>query len=107
MKPLGAVMWLWYDWRAAVIVNDDGMVIDILEWTKPEVNQATHRLDAIRNGGLTNEAKHLQKDFPKRRSGLQGEDLPEADYPAMTDDLQIIFEQAALGLPTWTFKSSR
>lgn len=99
MKPLGAVMWLWYDWRAAVIVNDEGMVIDILEWTKPDVKQATHRLDAIRNGGLTNEAETLAERFPEAKIRLAGsEDLPEADYPAMTDDLQIIFEQAALGL---------
>ena len=92
-------MWLWYDWRAAAIVNQDGLIIDIIEWSKPEVKQATHRIDAIRNGGLTDEAEVLAQRFPEATICLAGSDeLPEADYPAMTAQLNEIFEEAALGL---------
>ena len=71
-------MWLWYDWRAAAIVNQDGLIIDIIEWSKPEVKQATYRIDAIRNGGLTDEAEVLAQRFPEATICLAGSDeLPE------------------------------
>ena len=83
----------------AAIVNQDGLIIDIIEWSKPEVKQATYRIDAIRNGGLTDEAEVLSQRFPEATICLAGSDeLPEADYPEMTAELNEIFEEAALGL---------
>ena len=68
-------------------------------WSKPEVKQATYRIDAIRNGGLTDEAEVLSQRFPEATICLAGSDeLTEADYPEMTAELNEIFEEAALGL---------
>ena len=76
-------MWLWYDWQAAAVADDDGIIHDSAVWDGFFDQRALiERLHCIANGGLTQEARLLQDRFPDAKATIHGDPkLPKADWP--------------------------
>ncbi|MBT4406868.1 MAG: hypothetical protein HOC79_03235, partial [Euryarchaeota archaeon] len=91
---------IWFDWRAAAVVNSDGVIIDVEEWSGPyKVNDVMQRLELLKAGAMTTEARSLLIQFPDSILLPSGSsDLPEANYPIPDDDAQTIADEAALKL---------
>ena len=76
-------MWLWYDWRAAAVVDDDGNIVDSLEWDGHMTEHAVvERLRTIALGQPIREASELKERFPEAKLRVHGDEaLPDADWP--------------------------
>ena len=76
-------MWLWYDWQAAAVADNDGLIHDLAVWDGYFDQRAViERLHCIANGGLIQEALLLQERFPEAKPVIHGDDnLPDADWP--------------------------
>ena len=94
---LPLTMWLWYDWQAAAVADDDGIIHDQAVWDGFFDQRALiERLYCIANGGLTQEAMLLHKRFPDAKPLIHGdEQLPEADWPLPSDEALQAADKAA------------
>ena len=53
-------MWLWYDWRAAAVADDEGTILDVEQWDGfYDERSVVQRLECIAAAGLTPEALSL------------------------------------------------
>ncbi len=101
LEALGVIVQgIWFDWRAAAVVNSDGVIIDVDEWSGPyKVNDVMQRLELLKAGAMTTEARSLLIQFPDSILLPSGSsELPEANYPIPDDDAQLIADEAALKL---------
>jgi len=93
-------MWLWYDWRAAAIVNEHGHVLDEVIWSSeyplPAVKE---RLRMVQRLQLTPEATSLHERFPEAKLVRTGEgDIPSFPIPELSDAAVQIADQAMIEL---------
>jgi len=91
-------MWLWYDWQAAAVADDEGIIHDEAVWDGFFDQRALiERLECIANNGLTPEARALQERFPEAKPLIHGDaKLPDADWPLPSDEaLQFVDKAAA------------
>ena len=66
-------MWLWYDWQAAAVADDEGVIHDVAVWDGFFDQRALiERLQCIANGGLTQEAMLLHERFPEAKPTIHG-----------------------------------
>ena len=95
-------MWLWYDWRAAAIADDEGTILDDEQWDGfLDQRSVVARLECIAAGGLTPEARTLLERFPDALPRVHGEsDLPQADWPLPSQKAQQAVDQAAIAMAT-------
>lgn len=93
-------MRLWYDWRAAAVVNDQGNLVDVLEHDGHLTEHAVvERLRTLAQGELIPEALSLKERFPEAVPAVHGtQGLPEAAYPLPSDALLALADQAAIRL---------
>jgi len=93
-------MWLWYDWRAAAVVDDHGNIVDSLEWDGYMTEHAVvERLRQIAAGQPVREAVELHQRFPEALLCVHGDpQLPEAAWPLPTGEQQAMADAAALRL---------
>lgn len=96
----GVPMWLWYDWRAAAVVDQQGNLVDVMEWSGHKTEQAVvQRLRQIANGQPIREALELSERFPQAQLCVHGDPaLPDAQYPFPTSEEQQLADQAAIRL---------
>ena len=94
------MMWLWYDWQAAAVVNSDGSILDQDNWDGfYDQRLVVERLECIAQGGLTPEARLLLERFPEAKPLIHGDaDLPEAEYPLPSDEALQAADKAAIAL---------
>ena len=94
------MVWVWYDWLSAAVVDDEGQIIDVESWQgNMSVQQAMSRLELLSNSALTPEARTLSERFPDACVHPAGSaELPDADYPIPSDEQQEIADEAALKL---------
>lgn len=94
------MMWLWYDWQAAAVVNSDGFILDQDNWDGfYDHRLVVERLECIAQGGLTPEARLLLERFPEAKPLIHGDaDLPEAEYPLPSDEALQAADKAAIAL---------
>ncbi|MBT7460134.1 MAG: NOP58 family protein [Euryarchaeota archaeon] len=94
------MMWLWYDWQAAAVVNSDGSILDQDNWDGfYDHRLVVERLECIAQGGLTPEARLLLERFPEAKPLIHGDaDLPEAEYPLPSDEALQAADKAAIAL---------
>ncbi len=97
---LRPTMWLWYDWRAAAVCNDEGTILDVEQWDGfYDERSIVQRLECIAAKGLTAEAMTLLERFPEAKPRVHGElDLPEADWPLPDEAAQNAVDGAALAM---------
>ena len=90
-------MWLWYDWQAAAVADDEGVIHDQAVWDGFFDQRALiERLHCIANCGLTPEAMLLHERFPDAKPLIHGdEQLPEADWPLPSDEALQAADKAA------------
>ena len=93
-------MWLWYDWRAAAVVDEHGNIVDALEWEGHMTEHAVvERLRRIAAGQPVREAEELKQRFPEAVLCVHGDPrLPDASYPVPTAEQQAVADAAALRL---------
>ncbi len=93
-------MWLWYDWQAAAVADDDGNLLDVMQWDGHMTEHAVvERLRLIASGRPVREAEELKQRFPEAQMRVHGEpDLPQADWPTPDAEQQAIADAAALRL---------
>ena len=93
-------MWLWYDWRAAAVVDEHGNIVDSLEWDGHMTEHGVvERLRQIAAGQPVREAEELKQRFPEAVLCVHGDpQLPEADWPTPTSEQQAVADAAALRL---------
>ena len=93
-------MRLWYDWRAAAVVNDQGNLVDVLEHDGHLTEHAVvERLRTLAQGELIPAALSLKERFPEAVPAVHGtQGLPEAAYPLPSDALLALADQAAIRL---------
>ena len=93
-------MWLWYDWQAAAVADEDGNLVDVMRWDGHMSEHAVvERLRLIASGRLVREAEELKQRCPEAAGRGHGEpDLPEADWPLPNDEQQAVADGAALRL---------
>ena len=69
----GRFMWLWYDWRAAAVADDEGTILDVEQWDGfYDERSVVQRLECIAAAGLTPEAMTLQERFPDAKARVHG-----------------------------------
>ena len=91
-------MWLWYDWQAAAVADDEGIIHDQAIWDG-FFDQRTliERLHCIANGGLTQEAMLLHERFPEAKPLIHGDEkLPQADWPLPSNEALEAADKAAI-----------
>ena len=95
-------MWLWYDWQAAAVADNDGLIHDLAVWDGYFDQRAViERLHCIANGGLIQEALLLQERFPEAKPVIHGDDnLPDADWPLPSKEALDALDKAAHELAT-------
>jgi len=93
-------MWLWYDWQAAAVVNDEGHLLDVLVCGGHMTEHAAvERLRTVARGELIPEALTLLERFPDASPRVHGDaDLPEAAYPLPSSESMALADRAALRL---------
>jgi len=101
LKPsLPRIMWLWYDWRAAAVADENGHLIDVMEWSGHLTEHAVvERLRTVASGRLIPEAQALLERFPDATAYVHGDlSLPAALWPLPSAEEQAMADQAALRL---------
>jgi len=91
-------MWLVFDWQAAIIVDDDGQIIDDLKHNGFLVpKDIVQRIQSMNQGDLTPEALELSKRFPDAKP-RQRHDFatPLHDFPDPTKEQVLQFDQALI-----------
>ena len=93
-------MWLWYDWRAAAVVDDNGNILDEAQWDGPYgEHQIIERLDLIAANRLTKEAQILNERFEDAVVARHGDSrLPQANYPLPDNAAQVACDQAVIAM---------
>ncbi len=91
-------MWLWYDWRAAAVSDDDGNIVDSEEWDGwRDTDSVCARMDMIAHEALTPEAERLLERFPEAKPRIHGDDdLPTADWPLPSDEALEALDRGAI-----------
>ena len=91
-------MWLWYDWRAAAVADENGNILDSEEWDGwHDTNAVCSRMDIIAHEVLTPEAERLLERFPDAKPLIHGdEDLPDADWPLPSSEALEYLDKAAI-----------
>ena len=95
-----AMVWVWFDWRAAAVVDEQGQILDLEIWQgRMSIEEAMSRLELLAASALTPEARRLAERFPEARVHPAGAlELPEASYPLPSVEEQEIADEAALKL---------
>lgn len=99
LEAIGAIVQsIWYDWRAAAVVDSSGSIIDVVKWDGPyRLSEVVLRLELLKNEAITEEARQLSSQFPGIPLFASGSaELPEADYPIPDSQAQQIADEAAL-----------
>jgi nucleolar protein 56 len=93
-------MWLWYDWRSAAVADDQGHLVDVLEWNGHMTEHAVvARLRTVAQGHLIQEALDLKERFPEATVCVHGDpSLPQAAWPLPNAEQQAMADQAAIRL---------
>ena len=93
----GAVVWVAYDWRLALVIDDQGRILDQEEWTgKMEESRIIERLELLGAGGLTPESRLLSERWPNACVHMAGDpDLPEHEFPEMSVELMQALDEAS------------
>ena len=93
-------MWLWYDWRAAAVADENGNIVDSMEWTGHMTEHAVvERLRKVSQGQRIREAEELHQRFPEAVICVHGDtQLPDADWPLPNAEQQAAADAAALRL---------
>ena len=91
-------MWLWYDWRAAAVSDDEGNIVDSEEWDGwRDTDSVCARMDMIAHEALTPEAERLLERFPEAKPRIHGDDdLPSADWPLPSDEALEALDRGAI-----------
>ena len=89
---------LWYDWQAAAIADDEGLIHDQSVWSGFYDQRALiDRLQLIAKGELTPEARLLCERYPDATIRIHGEsDLPEFDWPLPSNEALAAADAAAI-----------
>lgn len=93
-------MWVAYDWRLALVIDDQGRILDQEEWTgKKEEYRIIERLELLGAGGLTPESRLLSERWPNACVHMAGDpDLPEHEFPEMSVELMRALDEASLAM---------
>jgi nucleolar protein 56 len=93
-------MWLWYDWRAAAVVDQHGHLVDLLEWGGPLTEHGVlSRLRTVAQGHPIQEAMDLKQRFPEAKMCVHGDpNLPEVEWPIPNPEQQAMADRAAVRL---------
>ena len=91
-------MWLWYDWRAAAVADDDGNILDVEQWDGwRDTDAVCSRMDMIAYQAITPEAERLSERFPDAKIRIHGdEELPDADWPTPSPEALECLDKAAI-----------
>ena len=91
-------MWLWYDWRAAAVADENCNILDTEEWDGwHDTNSVCSRIDIIAHEGLTPEAERLLERFPEAKPLIHGDnELPNADWPLPSEEAMQALDKAAI-----------
>jgi nucleolar protein 56 len=91
-------MWLVFDWQAAVVVDDDGQIIDDLKhngFLSPR--DIVQRIQSMKNDNLTPEAHELSTRFPDAKLRQRHEfGNPIPDFPEPTKEQNLRFDEALI-----------
>ena len=95
-----AMVWVWFDWRAAAVVDEQGQIMDLEIWQgRMSIEEAMSRLELLAASALTPEARRLAERFPEASVHPAGAvELPEAEYPLPSVEEQEVADEAALKL---------
>ena len=92
--PVRAVRLFW-DWRMARILDDEGQCVDEAVWSKNRsISTLAKRLQMQIDGRMTNEARHLHERFPEAVVSYITE--VDVDWPAMEGDERELLQGATL-----------
>ena len=91
-------MWLWYDWRAAAVADENCNILDSEVWDGwHDTNSVCSRMDIIAHEALTPEAEKLLERFPEAKPLIHGdEELPDADWPLPSEEAMQALDKAAI-----------
>ena len=91
-------MWLWYDWRAAAVSDDDGNILDVEQWDGwRDTDAVCSRMDMIAYQAITPEAERLSERFPDAKIRIHGdEELPDTDWPTPPPEALECLDKAAI-----------
>ena len=92
------VVWIAFDWRVALVIDDKGRILDEESWSGKMSNSLIiDRLDLIGNGGITTEARRLEERWPDACVHMAGDpQLPAHEFPQPDEEMQNAFDEAAL-----------
>ncbi len=90
-------MWLWYDWQAAAVADEEGTIHDQATWDGFYDQRAViERLQCVANNSLTPEAKVLLERFPEAKPTIHGDlQLPNAEWPLPSNEALTAVDKAA------------
>ena len=91
-------MWLWYDWRASAVADENCNILDVEEWDGwRNKDSLCNRIEMIASGAITPEAERLSERFPDAQIRLHGsEDLPNANWPLPSQEALNALDDAAI-----------
>ena len=91
-------MWLWYDWQAAAVADDEGIIYDQAVWDGFYDQRAViERLHRVANNSLTREAQVLLERFPDAIPTVHGNaKLPDAQWPLPSNEAVKAVDKAAI-----------
>ena len=94
------VVWIAYDWRLALVIDDQGRILDQEEWTgKMDQSRIIERLQLLGAGGLTAESRLLSERWPDACIHMAGDpELPDHEFPEMSAELLQALDEASLAM---------
>ena len=93
-------MWLWYNWRSAIILSSELVVLDEEHWDGwKDIDAVAKRIKILQQGMLTPEASHLASRFDDATILQDGhEDLPSFDWPQPSKEALSCLDQGMMRL---------
>ena len=85
-----------FDWKLSRVVDEDGNVLDQLEWTSSHsANSLVERLSELQSGRLTPEARILRDRFPDAVPNPLGA-ISDGNWPELTKEESEMLSHASL-----------
>jgi len=85
-----------FDWKLSRVVDEDGNVLDQLEWTSSHsANSLVERLSDLQSGRLTPEARILRDRFPDAVPNPLGA-ISDGNWPELTKEESEMLSHASL-----------
>ena len=93
-------MWLWYNWRSAIVLSAELIVLDEEHWDGwKDIDAIAKRIKILQQGMLTPEANHLAGRFDDATIVQDGdEDLPSFDWPRPSKEALSCLDQGMMRL---------